>query len=356
MDAPATPAAAPHTGETRLAQLMRGLPHITAASSRADALQRAATLAVEVFQAESAVITLLADDGERFESYSSPGGRTTSVPDAAPFLGVPLACHGVVRGSLYLTGTAQSSFSADDEHLAVILTGCAATVLDRLDWLQERNRLATSHARLLATLSHDLGNALTAIYGWGDLLLRRRDPSAAPRATYELLASAEDAIGLLHDTVDLTRLEFHELVPALAVVESAEIFENVVSRAEPAARTRAVTVQRETAVASPRIRTDRRRLEQLLVHLLVDLIEHSESGARVQVSSVVEGDSLVIMLERPGQGTTSESSRRPEEAGLDPDRGLALWQRIGAHLGASVTVPHGPRSRPAYRIALTIHS
>lgn len=354
MEAPAKHTAPPRTDESRLSQLMRGMLQITAAATRGEALQRAAALAVEVFQADSAVITVLADGGERFESYSSPDGRTTTLPDTAPFLGVPLACHGVVRGSLYLTGTPESSFTDDDEHLAVILTGCAATVLDRLDWRAERERLERSHARLLTTLSHDLGNALTAIYGWGDILVRRRDPSTTPRAAYELLAAAEGAIGLLHDTVDLTRLEFHAMVPAISVVDSAEVFDNVVSRAAAGAQTREVTILRETESASPRIKADRRRLEQLLVHLLIDLIEQSERGARVLVSSAIEGDQLVTSLERLGQGSTSEATRRPEEIGLDPDRGLALWQRIGAHVGASVTVPHGARSRPGYRVALTI--
>lgn len=353
MDAPAKPAVPPRTDRNRLSQLMRGMPHITAATTRGEALRRAAALAVEVFQAESAVITVLADGGERFESYSSPDGRTTSVPDTAPFLGVPLACHGIVRGSLYLTGTPQSSFTDDDEHLAVILTGCAATTLDRLDWKAERENLTRSHGRLLSTLSHDLGNALTAIYGWGDILVRRRDPAATPRAAYELLAAAEGAIGLLHDAVDLTRLEFRELVPAIAALESAEVFENVISRAEPTARTCEVTLHRAPDSAAPRIRADRRRLEQLLVHLLVDLIEHCEAGARVEVKSEVEGDTLVISLERTDH-PRSPSNRRPEEHGLDPERGLALWQRIGAHLGASVTVPHGPKSKPGYRIAVAI--
>jgi signal transduction histidine kinase len=334
---------------------MRGLGPIAAATTRGAALQRAANLAVEVFQAESAVITLLADGGERFESYSSPDDRTTTVPGATPFLGVPLACHGVVRGSLYLTGTPESTFTSDDEHLAVILTGCAATALDRLDWEAERERLTHSHQRLFTTLSHDLGNAMTAIYGWGDILVRRLDPAAVPQAAYELMNAAEGAIGLLHDTVDLTRLEFHELVPAIAAVEASEVFENVMSRAQPAARTHAVRLRQATAPLALRIRTDRRRLEQLLVHLLIDLIDHSERGATIEVSSTTEGDHLVIVMERLEDGPSSDSTgRSADEAGATPDRGLALWQRIGAHLGISVTVPHGYKRRPGYRIAATI--
>ncbi len=355
MEAPARPPAHSRTNESRLSQLMRGLGQVSAATSRDEALQRAATLAVEVFQAESAVITLLADGGERHERYSAPSGHSTTVPDSAPFLGVPLSCHGVVRGSLYLTGTPESSFTRDDEHLAVILTGCAATVLDRLDREAERERLTRSHARLLATLSHDLGNAMTAIYGWGDLLVRRMDPATVPPAAYELMNAAEDAIGMLHDAVDLTRMEFGELVPALAAVEAVEVFENLISRSEPAAHTHGVTLRQEAAPPSLRIRTDRRRLEQLLVHLLIDLIEHSDRGTTVQVSSMTEGDRLIIAMERQEGGRSSDSARRSaEETGLDPERGLALWQRIGAHIGANVTVPHGPKHSPGYRIAVTI--
>lgn len=352
MDAPVRSIPSTSASESRLSQLMRGLGEIHASTTRAEALQRAATLAVEVFQAESAVITLLGDDGERFESHASPTGRGTNPPDSAPFLGVPLACHGVVRGGLYLTGTPQSSFTDDDEHLAVLLTGTAAATLDRLDWQADRGRLVRSHDRLLATLSHDLGNALTAIYGWGDMLVRRRDPATVPRAAYELLSAAENAIGVLHDTVDLTRLEFRTLSPAMGEVEAAEIFVNVASRVDATARANGVELKSETPAPGVLIRTDRRRLEQLLVHLLVDVVEHSGTGATVRLAGSIQGMELMVLIERVEAGPSSESPRSAEESGLDPERGLALWQRIGALLGAAVTVPHGPRSRPGYRIAV----
>jgi K+-sensing histidine kinase KdpD len=332
---------------------MRGLGEISASTTRPEALQRAAQLAVEVFKAESAVITLLGDDGERFESHASPSGRATTPPDSAPFLGIPLACHGIVRGSLYLTGTPQSSFGDDDEHLAVLLTGCAATTLDRLDWHAERQKLTRSHERLLTTLSHDLGNALTAIYGWGDMMVRRRDPATVPRAAYELLSATENAIGVVHDVVDLTRLEFRELSPAIAAVAASEILHNVASRAEPTARTLSIELRQDHPVEGTRILTDRRRLEQLLVHLLLDVIEHSGQGATVRLTGRIEGDQLFFVIERLEPGPSSESARRNErESGLDPDHGLALWQRIGALFGAHVTVPHGSGSLPGYRIAV----
>lgn len=353
METPVKSNPATKAGASRLSQLMHGVGDISACTTRREALERAAALAVEVFQAESAVITLLGDGGERFESYSSAAGAPGTPPDSAPFLGVPLAYRGVVRGSLYLTGMPQSTFTDDDEHLAVILTGCAATVLDRLDWESERDRLRTSHARLLSTLSHDLGNALTAIYGWGDMLVRRRDPLTVPRAAYELLSAAEDAIGVLHDTVDLTRLEFHELVPSTAPVDGAEIFENVASRADATARTHDIELRRDGPEGSPRVMTDRRRLEQLLVHLLLDVIEHAERGTTVRFAAQVQRDEMIFVIERLEAGPSSDAApRNDEESGLDPDRGLALWQRIGALIGAGITVPHGPRSRPGFRVAV----
>jgi signal transduction histidine kinase len=353
MAAPAKTATPPHAGQTRLSQLMRGLGEISLCTSRKDALQRAAHLAVEVFRAESAVITLLGDDGERIESHASPTGHRTSQPDAAPFLGIPLACHGIVRGSLYLTGTSQTSFSEDDENLAILLTASAAAVLDRLDWSTERTLLARSHERLLSTLSHDLGNALTAIYGWGDMMVRRRDPAMVPPAAYELLSATENAIGLLHDAVDLTRLEFKTFAPVISAVSASEVLENVASRAESTARTLAIELRTDYPVEGTRILSDRRRLEQLLVHLLLDVIEHSGGESVVRLAGRLEADHVVFAIERIEPGPSSASAPRiAEESGLDPDRGLALWQRIGALFGAHVMVPHGGKNRPGYRIAI----
>lgn len=89
------------------------------------------------------------------------------------------------------------------------------------------------------------------------------------------------------------------------------------------------------------------------MHLLIDVIEHAEPGGTVRFGTSHEGEATLFVIERIEAGASGEATRRTVEAsGLDPDKGLALWQRIGSLMGATVTMPHGPRSRPGYRIAV----
>jgi hypothetical protein len=73
----------------------------------------------------------------------------------------------------------------------------------------------------------------------------------------------------------------------------------------------------------------------------------------VRLAGQVEGDHVIFSIERIEPGPSSASARRTtQESGLDPERGLALWQRIGALFGAHVMVPQGASKRPGYRIAI----
>ena len=62
-------------------------------------------------------------------------------------------------------------------------------------------------------VNHELRNALSAVYGWSEMLVRKRDPATVPRAAFEVLDSARHAIGLINDLLDLSRLDEDRLKP-----------------------------------------------------------------------------------------------------------------------------------------------
>ncbi len=334
-----------------LSRLVAGLPSITEAPTRAAVLQHTVVLAVQVLGAGIAEVAV--DDGAgHTERYASPRPPGPPAVVDGPRLEIALPARGVLHGTLTLTRGTRTPWTPEEKEGAIVLTGWASHTLDRLTWEAERRQLLASHDRLLDALGHDLGNALTAIYGWGELLIRRRDPAGVPLPAYEMLEATEGAIGLVHDMVDLTRLERDELIPAKAAANAAEVLINVVSRCEAAARTHGVTM----VVASPdpaaEVVTDRRRLEQLLVHLLGAAVRSAWSGGEVRVACMVGDETATFQVEVIRSGSAPLSAWQREDAEGHPDRGLPLWTRLGEVIGARIEPQFSEGVLSGYRVSL----
>ena len=56
-------------------------------------------------------------------------------------------------------------------------------------------------------VNHELRNSLAAVLGWSEMLVRRKDAATVPRAAFEVLESAEAAVALVNDLLDLSRLD-----------------------------------------------------------------------------------------------------------------------------------------------------
>jgi hypothetical protein len=50
-------------------------------------------------------------------------------------------------------------------------------------------------------------NALAVVHGWSEILVCKRDSATIPRAAFEVLDSAQYAVGLIKDLLDLSRLD-----------------------------------------------------------------------------------------------------------------------------------------------------
>jgi GAF domain-containing protein len=160
-------------------------------------------------------------------SHPDSAGFPTGHPPMRSFLGVPvIGQHGVV-GNLYLTeklGVAE--FSDEDEYLAVLLAGMAGSALENARHHEESARLLAevqelmrSRERFFATVNHELRNSLAAVLGWAEMLVRRKDPAGVPKAAFEVLESAETAVSLINDLLDLSRLDEDRLKPVFSTVD-----------------------------------------------------------------------------------------------------------------------------------------
>ena len=280
-------------------------------------------------------------------------------PPMHSFLGVPIVGTRGVLGNLYVTEkTSGELFTDEDEDLAILLAAKTAAAIENARHheesarlLEEVQQLHRARERFFAMVNHELRNALAAVYGWSEMLVRKRDPATVPRAAFEVLESAQTAIELINDLLDLSRLDENRLKPIIRAVEPSSMATRAMSRVTPAADLKGITLRLAPSPELPDCATDASRVEQILVNLLGNAIKHAPEQSVVQVSITARGKRVVYQVEDEGHGVPPDDVERifdiyVTEVG-DEDRGLGLGlplsRRLARLLGGELRAVSRPR-------------
>jgi signal transduction histidine kinase len=363
-------------------------------------LERVVQVAAEVIDSHYAAIGVLAPDGRLLESFTTYGmtdeqrarigppprghgilglvireARPIRLPDLArhpdsygfpphhppmrSFLGVPIVGRRGVFGNLYLTEKiGAGSFSDRDEHMAVMLAAITAAAVENARLHEESARLLEEvqglhrlRERFFAMVNHELRNALAAVFGWAEMLVRKKDPATVPRAAFEVLDSAEQAIGLINDLLDLSRLDEDRLKPVIRSVDPGSIARRAVGRVTPAAEARNVQLELIVADALPSCETDASRVEQILVNLLGNAIHHTPDATTIRLSLDSHGGLVEYVVDDEGPGIPETEVERifdiyvTKAAGENRGVGLGLplSRRLARLLGGELRALSRPR-------------
>ncbi|HEX6644801.1 MAG TPA: GAF domain-containing sensor histidine kinase [Gemmatimonadales bacterium] len=385
----------------RLERLVAAGTLLTSELSLEGVLERVTEIAASIIGARYAAIGVLGPDGRLLESFTTYGippderarmgdpprghgilglvireGRVIRIPDltAHPdrygfppghpvmrsFLGVPIVGRRGTFGDLYLTEKIGApEFTEDDERVAILLAAQTAAAVENArlheesaQLLEEVQQLHRSRERFFAMVNHELRNALAAVYGWSEMLVRKRDPATVPKAAFEVLDSAEHAIKLINDLLDLSRLDEDRLRPVIRAVDCGPVIRKAVSRATPAAQGRGISLEIDLAPTLPPTATDAARVEQILTNLLGNAIRHAQEGGTVTVAARGATGQIVIEVTDDGPGIPGEELERvfdvymtkAGEESRGTGLGLPLSRRLARLLGGELrAVEHGGR-------------
>ncbi|MEO6067074.1 MAG: ATP-binding protein [Gemmatimonadota bacterium] len=226
------------------------------------------------------------------------------------FLGAPVVGRSGIFGNLYLTEKeGGGEFTEEDEYLIQLFASQAAAAVDNARLhdesarlLEEVQQLQRARERFFAMVNHELRNALAAVFGWAEMLVRKKDPATVPLAAFEVLDSADQAIRLINDLLDLSRLDEDRLRPIVQEVDAGAATHRALARATPNAEKKGVKLVTTAPQRSAVTRTDAHRLEQILTNLLANAIRHTPEGStvRVEVTSSSEIVAFEVIDEGPG--------------------------------------------------------
>jgi signal transduction histidine kinase len=176
------------------------------------------------------------------------------------------------------------------------------------------------------------------------MLVRKKDPSTVPRAAFEVLDSAQQAISLINDLLDLSRLDEDRLRPVIREVEPGSVARRAAHRVTPAADSRGVKVELDPQEHLPSCQTDANRVEQILVNLLGNAIQHTPEGSRVRLAVRASDGKVIFEVEDEGGGVPETELERifdiyaskKEGDARGVGLGLPLSRRLARLLGGEL--------------------
>jgi signal transduction histidine kinase len=221
--------------------------------------------------------------------------------------------------------------------------------------LRELNQLKN---QFLGMAAHDLRKPIGLIMTYGGFVLDEAGAQLSGEHREYLQTCLRAARGmkqLIDDFLDLAVIESGQLRLNLASATAREI----IAGAEPVARLvaakKGITLLVEEVDDTRRLRVDASKLQQVLLNLVGNAVEHSVSGQRVWLTSRWEGQNLVFAVRDEGPGITPEDQSRLFTAfGRTGQRKTAGERSTGLGLAIArlVVEAHGGRiwveSRPGH--------
>ncbi len=382
------------SAQLRLERLLEANLSFTTEMSIDRVLQKVTDVAVELIDCRYAALGVVSPDGRTLESFTTTGitpehrhqigalprghgilglvireaavvrlpdlkkhpdsyGFPPHHPPMHSFLGVPIVGRRGVFGNLYMTEKLGGGYFTDeDEYVGLLLAAQAAAAVEnaRLHGesarlLEEVQGLQRARERFFAMVNHELRNAIAGVYGWAEMMVRKKDPATVPRAAFEVLDSAGQAVDLINDLLDLSRLDEDRLRPNLQAVDPAAVVRRAISHATPAAAQRNIALRSVLAPAMPTCMTDAMRVEQILGNVLNNAVRHAPEGSVVLLRVGPDDDaSLLFRVEDAGPGVPEDDLERifdiyETKAGEEArgvGLGLPLSRRLARLLGGDL--------------------
>ncbi len=266
------------------------------------------------------------------------------------------------RDGVYITVLSRAFLVRDEEGKATRVVGTHLDISERkyaAQQLEEAKEKAEAADRLksafLATMSHELRTPLNSIIGFTGILLQElAGPLNAEQAKQlgMVQSSARHLLDLINDVLDISKIEADQLEVVSEPFDLPDLIREMVNAAHPLAAEKGLALQVNIAPEVGVIRSDRRRVGQIVMNLLSNAVKFTETGS-VQVGCVEDGKYVVITVEDTGIGISEEDlaklfvpfqqidtglTRKYEGTGL----GLSICKRLSGRLRGTIDVESEP--------------
>jgi PAS domain S-box-containing protein len=295
--------------------------------------------------------SLVAEVGEELLqaiSYNDEQARIYRELGMASLLAVPLVAHGVTRGVMGFFSGTPHRYGADEQALAEKLALVSALAVDNARLYRDAQRAVQAREDMIAVVSHDLGNPLSAIRIGTSLLMRALPPVQGDddggRQHLEFIRkSAQQMENLVNDLLDMKRLESGSLSLQVDDLEPAEVVSDVLQVLRPIAESRGITVESACDRSLPVVAGDYRRVVQVLSNLVGNAIKFTTAGGSVRISAAEGRGMLVFSVADTGCGISPDHLSHVFDRFWQGRRDGKVGLGLGLAIARGVVEAHGGR-------------
>jgi PAS domain S-box-containing protein len=240
-------------------------------------------------------------DAEHRRIYEELGLRSVMI--------LPLVARGRTLGALGFYSLRQA-FDDDDLRLAGEVSVRAALAMDNARLYREARDAVQARDDVLAVVSHDLGNPLSAIRIGTTLLLKRRSPEDLGEGWQHLEAirqSAAQMERLIADLLEVKRLEAGQLALERRAQRPASLIGETVDVLGAVAAERQHEVETSLENDLPAVHADRQRALQVLSNLVGNAIKFTPPGGRIRIAAYRAEDGVCFEVSDTGLGIPEDS-------------------------------------------------
>ena len=172
----------------------------------------------------------------------------------------------------------------------------------------EAEKANEAKATFLATMSHELRTPLNAIMGYTQLL-SMGVPEPLPAATSAQVQRIESAsrhlLSIIDEILTFSRLEAGHEDVHVEDVDLAAVVDEVTAVIQPLAAARGLDFHVDLPPGAPVVRTDPRKVRQMLVNLLGNAVKFTERGS-IRLQIVSDTTQLLLRVRDTGVGIPAD--------------------------------------------------
>jgi signal transduction histidine kinase len=261
-----------------------------------------------------------------------------------------------VNGGRWLRATGRAFF--DETGRVSRFIGTAQDIDDRKQLevqraqLLEAERVARERAEaasrtredLMAVVSHDLRNPLSAIATAATLLRRNSDSDPTGRATKQaelILRSADRMARLISDLLDIACIDAGRLSVELLPHSAASLLQEAAELFQLIAADKSLRLTVDAPRPSLLVLADQERVLQVLSNLVGNAIKFTPAGGIIQLRAQTDGDAVRFSVVDTGPGVSAEQLPHVFDRYWQAKRDGRLGIGLGLSIAKGIVEAHG---------------
>ena len=258
---------------------------------------------------------------------------------------LPLVSRGQTIGVAAAISSETIPFTTTDVPLFGELARRASLSIDNARLYQESQQAVRAREEVLAIVSHDLRNPLSAVILGASLLQLSQSLSGEDREQLETIeVSAKRMSRLIADLLDVTRLEGGKRLPIeLETVTAAELMQEAQELFRAQATVAAVMIDYEVDEKLPPLQADRHRIMQVLSNLIGNSMKFTPPGGRIAVGAMKRDDEILFAIADTGPGIPRENLSDIFSPYWQAKRTERLGAGLGLPIAKGIVEAHGGR-------------